>query len=127
MARAESHGDAAKRAQLESARDLVSVVQDDHRLLGFSHIYGPYGTIAANPIISDVVDEPLFQDCCLLGLEEKTPGTSCMQRERVRALRNARLRLSRSQATSPGAIPSLMVVTPSELVTELRAKTFQDG
>jgi hypothetical protein len=111
--------DPAKRALLDSARDLVSVVQDDHRLLGFSHIYGPYGTIAANPIISDVVDEPLFRDLTLLGLEEEDA------RHFMYAATNGCERfvtldsdfLDRMQVLQ-ARCPSLLVVTPSELVAE---------
>ena len=49
--------DNGRRAQLQSARELVSVSRSetDHRLLGFSNIYGPYGTVAANPIVTDLV------------------------------------------------------------------------
>jgi len=60
--------DAARRSQLEAAQDLVSVVQADHRVVGFENVLGPFGTSAANPIVSDVVDEPLFDDLKTLGL-----------------------------------------------------------
>ena len=48
--------DANRRAQLQSARDLVSVVQADHRVLGFATLNGPLGTVATNPLVSDIVD-----------------------------------------------------------------------
>jgi hypothetical protein len=59
-----------RRSQLEAARDLVSVVQADHRLVGFQNEIGLLGTIVANPIISDVVDEPLFAHLKRLGLKD---------------------------------------------------------
>ena len=62
--------DDIRRAQLHSARDLVSVVQDDHRVLGFSNIEGPYGTVVTNPLVTDLVDEALFKDLQALGLKE---------------------------------------------------------
>src|SRR5258708_6136163 len=52
--------DSAKRATLEAARKDVSVVASDHKLLGFSHLYGPRGTMAVSPMVSDIVDEALF-------------------------------------------------------------------
>jgi hypothetical protein len=54
--------DDIKRYPLESARGLVSVVQADHRVLGFASLDGPFGTVASSPIVTDLVDEGLFMD-----------------------------------------------------------------
>lgn len=62
--------DAGKRGALERARDQVSVVATDHALLGFNNLEGPYGTVAVNPMITDIVDEPLFSDLKALGLKD---------------------------------------------------------
>jgi hypothetical protein len=113
--------DDARRAQLESARDLVSVVQADHRLLGFSHLYGPYGTIAANPIVSDLIDEPLFNDLRTIGLNESDA------RHFMYAAANGCVRfvtldsdfLDRKPMLE-ARCPALSVVRPSELAVELR-------
>jgi predicted nucleic acid-binding protein len=113
--------DHTRRAQLQSARDLVSVVQADHRLLGFSNIDGPYGTVATNPIVTDVVDESLFKDLLSLGLKQSdarhfmyAAANSC---DRFVTLDSDFL--DRRQLLQ-ARCPSLVFVTPSELAAELR-------
>lgn len=50
-----------KRAALAASADLVSVVQNDHRLLGFASLdYGARG-FNSYPLIDDVVDSALFE------------------------------------------------------------------
>jgi hypothetical protein len=112
--------DGTRRAQLQSARDLVSVVQADHRVLGFSNVEGPYGTFAANPIVTDLVDEALFVDLTEFGLKEPdarhfmyAATNSC---ERFVTLDSHFL--DRRQLLE-GRCPSLRVVRPSELAAEL--------
>jgi predicted nucleic acid-binding protein len=113
--------DAARRSQLEAARDLVSVVQADHRVVGFENVLGPFGTIAANPIVSDVVDEPLFEDLKALGLRGSdarhfmyAAANDC---DRFVTLdRDFLARRSLLEARCP----SIRVVRPSELAAELR-------
>jgi hypothetical protein len=113
--------DDARRAQLQSARELVSVVQADHRLLGFSNVYGPYGTVAANPIVTDVIDEQLFTDLMSLGLKESdarhfmyAAANSCDRFVTLDSDFLDRRHLLQARC------PSLVVVTPSELAAELR-------
>jgi predicted nucleic acid-binding protein len=113
--------DAARRSQLEAARDLVSVVQADHRVVGFENVAGPFGTIAANPIVSDVVDEALFNDLKTLGL--RAPDA----RHLMYAAANDCDRfvtldghfLDR-RSLLEARCPSIRVVRPSELAAELR-------
>jgi hypothetical protein len=62
--------DLAKREALEAARDEVSVVQADHVVMGFASDFGPRGTSVAYPLVSDIVDPPLFADLQRLGLKE---------------------------------------------------------
>ncbi len=113
--------DEMKRSQLEAARDLVSVVQADHRLVGFQNEMGLLGTIVSNPIISDVVDESLFADLKRLGL--KAPDA----RHFMYAVANncdwfvtldddflGRRSLLENRC------PSIRVAKPSELSTELK-------
>jgi hypothetical protein len=53
--------DHQKRAALAASADLVSVVQNDHRLLGFANLdYGSRGFISY-PLIDDIVDPELFE------------------------------------------------------------------
>ncbi len=53
--------DLKKRAALAASADLVSVVQNDHRLLGFANLdYGARGFISY-PLIDDIVDPTLFE------------------------------------------------------------------
>ena len=48
--------DAQKRAALAASADLVSVVQNDHRLLGFATLdYGARGC-SSYPLMDDIVD-----------------------------------------------------------------------
>ena len=59
-----------KLSTLVAHADDISMVQGDHRLLGFSHIdYGQRGFIA-NPIVTDIVNEELFAHLSVLGLED---------------------------------------------------------
>jgi hypothetical protein len=53
--------DVQKRASLAASADLVSVVQNDHRLLGFANLdYGSRGFISY-PLIDDIVEPSLFE------------------------------------------------------------------
>ena len=113
--------DAARRSQLKGARDLVSVVQADHRVVAFENILGTLGTIATNPIINDVVDERLFDDLKALGLRGPdarhfmyAAANDC---DRFVTLDGHFLdrRLSLE-----ARCPSIRVVRPSELAAELR-------
>jgi hypothetical protein len=53
--------DVQKRAVLAASVDLVSVVQNDHRLLGFANLdYGARGFISY-PLIDDIVEPALFE------------------------------------------------------------------
>ena len=62
--------DADQRAVLAARRDEVAVVQDDHRLHGFSTLdYGRRGFISS-PLISDVVDDALFAALRSTGLKD---------------------------------------------------------
>jgi hypothetical protein len=113
--------DDTRRSRLESARDLVSVVQADHRVLEFANIDGPFGTIAANPIVTDLVDEPLFADLKALGLKDADA------RHFMYAAANScdcfitldPDFLGRKQMLEERC-PSLRVMKPSELAAELR-------
>ena len=113
--------DAARRSQLEAARDLVSAVQADHRVIGFENLNGDSGTIAANPIVSDVVDESIFADLTALGLQSAdarhfmyAAANNCQRFVTLDPHFLDRRSLLESR------YPSLRVVKPSELAEELR-------
>lgn len=112
--------DPVKRATLEAARDEVSAVATDHALLGFSHLSGPYGTVAVTPIITDIVDEALFADLKALGVSDSDA------KHFMYAVTNTCDRfvtldtdfLDR-RAELQARCPSLRIVKPSELAHEL--------
>ncbi len=113
--------DPAKRAKLEAARGEVSVVASDHVLLGFTNLNGPHGTIAVNPVVTDIVDEALFADLRSMGLQESDA------RHLMYAVANTCDRfvtLDPDFLNRRGALearcPSLRVVKPSELAAELK-------
>jgi predicted nucleic acid-binding protein len=116
--------DAARRDQLEAARDLVSVVQADHRVLGFENLVGPSGTIATNPIVSDLVDESIFADVTALGLK-----SADARHFMYAAVNNCQRFVTLDpdfldrRSLLENRCPSLRVVKPSELVEELRRAT----
>jgi len=58
------------RALFHAARGKVPVVEKDHRLLGFNHVQDQYGGFITSPMITDVVDEPLFAHLKKAGLKE---------------------------------------------------------
>jgi hypothetical protein len=106
----------------------VSVVQEDHQLLGFSNLDGPYGTIAVTPIVTDLVDEPLFNDLRAMGLEE-ADARHFMYAAANRCERFVTLDsdfLNRKPMLE-ARCPALMVVTPSELAAELRREQAHSG
>jgi hypothetical protein len=64
---------------LAANANLVSVVQNDHRLLGFVNLdYGARGFISY-PLIDDIVDTALFEQLTKnAGLKAADASTSCM-------------------------------------------------
>ena len=54
--------DSTRRAMLEEARLDVPVVEKDHEVFGFSCLSDQYGGFISNPMITDVIDGPLFND-----------------------------------------------------------------
>ena len=113
--------DSDRRSQLKSARDMVSVVQTDHRVLGFATLDGLSGTVSSSPVVTDLVDEALFVDLRAMGLKDAdarhfmyAASNSCDRFVTLDPDFLDRRRLLERRC------PSLMVVTPSELAAELR-------
>ena len=113
--------DPERRTRLEASRDEVSAVANDHVVLGFSNVMGPYGTVAANPIVSDVVDDALFADLKKIGLRDADA------RHLMYAVVNTCDRfvtldrdfLDRREALE-ARCQTIRIVKPSELAAELR-------
>ena len=111
-----------KRQLLRNAQHLVSVVQADHRVVGFASLDGPRGTVSTLPLVDDVVDVPLFKDLTALGLK------AADAKHFMYASANACVRFVTldsdffdRKAALESRVPSLRVVRPSELASELRA------
>jgi hypothetical protein len=94
--------DRQKRAALAASADLVSVVQNDHRLLGFANLdYGSRGFIRY-PLIDDIVDPALFEQLTKnAGLKRRRCQARHVRRgERLLLLRHPRHERSASQVFS---------------------------
>jgi predicted nucleic acid-binding protein len=118
---------AVRRSQLEDARDLVSVVQADHRVIQWENLEGLSGTTAANPIVSDIVDESIFADVTALGLKS-ADAKHFMYAATNNCQRFVTLDpdfLNRRSLLEKRC-PSLRVVKPSELAEELRLAANQE-
>ncbi len=119
----ERTNDPAVRQALRQARPDVPVVPYDHEVFGFSYMPHRYGGFISNPAITDVTDQPLFDDLRALGLKDADA------RHLMYAVRNGcerfvtldrrgflnRRRRQRLEARCGG----LRIVTPSELLAEL--------
>jgi hypothetical protein len=112
--------DPSKRAYLKERRNEVSIVPNDHVLLGVHHQEGRLGTVSVSPILSDIVDEPLFNALKTAGLKDADA------RHLMYAAKNA---CERFVTLDPdfidrrlglhALIPTIRVVTPRELVNEI--------
>ena len=116
--------DLQKRAALAANANLVSVVQNDHRLLGFANLdYGARGFISY-PLIDDIVDTALFQQLT------KNAGLKAADAKHVMyAVANdcdyfvtldTRDLLPRRSAIE-SICPKLKIMTPTEAVATLSA------
>ena len=116
--------DADKRATLEQARPDVPVVEKDHDVLGFSYLQDQYGGFIANPLITDVIDDALFEDLRSRGLDHEDARhlmyAACNGCERFVTLDPDFLTRRVSLEASCKAI---RIVKPSELVVELQQKS----
>jgi hypothetical protein len=58
------------RAQLVQSNGDTAVVTKDHELLGFHNQMDRLGTVSVSPLITDIVDEPLFKSLTDAGLKK---------------------------------------------------------
>lgn len=114
--------DPAVRQKLLEARPDLPVVPYDHEIFGFSLMPDRYGGFIANPSVTDVIDQALFDDLRAYGLKERDA------RHLMYAARNGCDRFvtldpdflndrQRLEARCGG----LRIVTPSEVLAELDA------
>jgi predicted nucleic acid-binding protein len=118
--------DPLRRAKLAGSRGEVAVVTRDHVLLGFRNIDGFHGTTVVNPMVTDVVDESLFAELKTAGLEDADA------RHLMYAVTNSCERFVtldpdflKRRTVLQGLCPSIQVVTPSELETDLRTSQIE--
>ena len=114
--------DATKHAKLVAARDEVSVVATDHIVLSSGNTGDLRGTSVAQPFVSDVVDETLFNDLKTIGLRD-ADARHFMYASKTRVNGSSRSIpdfLGIGGMLSESRCPNLKVVKPSELATELR-------
>jgi predicted nucleic acid-binding protein len=111
----------ASRARFTQDRDNVPVVRDDHRMLGSRANYDNHGQwYGTSPILTEIVDEPLFAAARKAGLEE---GDA---RHFMYAVHNGCDRFATADRDFLNRRPQLeafgrgmLIKRPSELVTEL--------
>jgi predicted nucleic acid-binding protein len=111
------------RLRLKESRGEIEVVADDHRVLGFWNQEGRFGTVATNPMVTEIVDENLFSDLKKAGLSEGDARhlmyaihNKC---DRFVTLDTCDLLPKRSDVVP--LCRGTKIVTPSELAAELSA------
>jgi predicted nucleic acid-binding protein len=112
------------RVKLKESRGEIQVVADDHRLIGISHQEDRrWGTVSNNPMLTEIVDEPLFSGLKALGISDADA------RHLMYAVHNkcdrfltldTRDLLPKRLDVEP-LCRGMKIVTPSELVAELSA------
>lgn len=118
------HGDARKRAQLVAAQATVSIVPHDHDLLGFRNEVGLLGTTHVEPLVTDIIDQTLFNDLKRIGLKDGD-GRHLMYAVGPRNRCDRFVTLDRHfhsrKSILEARCPSIRIVRPSELIEELAA------
>jgi hypothetical protein len=116
-----------KKSKLEQSRGNVPVVQDDHRLLGFHTNTDQFGGFTCCPMITEVVDEELFASFRQAGLKDADA------RHLMYAVQNKCDRFVTTDPHFTDRRPSLeklcrglLIVTPVELMTELRSTILSE-
>ena len=116
--------DPAKRAMLEQARPDVPVVHKDHEVVGFSYLQDQYGGFISNPLITDIIDDVLFNDLRSQGLDHEDARhlmyAVCNGCERFVTLDPDFLT---RRVGLEARCKAIRIVKPSELVVELQQKS----
>ena len=110
------------RATLASRAHEVSVVPNDHRLLGFSTLDDGVRGFISSPIISDIIDEALYAKLTALGITDADDAKHLMYAHgnacEYFVTHDTRDILPNREAIDAVCSP-MRVVTPSELVAKL--------
>ncbi len=111
--------------QLKKNRDKIPVVLNDHKVLGFSSQDYQYRGFITSPLVTDIIDEKIFNDAKKL-LKRKKKNVENDARHIMYALCN---NCERFVTTDPDFIdnrneiekrfPEIRIVKPSELLKEL--------
>ena len=104
------------RSALQDSRGDVAVVQDDHRLLGYSYLQDQYGGFIANPLVTDIVDEPLLEMLINAGLKNADPWHLMYATDRFVTLDRGFLD---RRVLLEGYCPGIRIVKPTELVAQV--------
>lgn len=115
--------DPTKRAVLEAQDHEMSCVQQDHRLLGFSHQdLGQLGFIAS-PIITDIVDDAVFEKLRAAGLAETDAfHVMCAITGNCDVFVTVDTKdILPKRAAVEASCPQILIRRPTELLADLRA------
>lgn len=69
----ERTSDKTLRERLKKAFHTYSVIEDDHKVLGFHNQSDQYGGFINSPLVTDIVDEKVFSELRALGLNKADP------------------------------------------------------
>jgi hypothetical protein len=111
----------AVREQLKRERPGAAVVTDDHRVVGFHNQGDHTGGFISYPLVTDIVDEPLFLALKAAGLDDDLDARHLLYAIHNRCRWFVTLDhhfLDRKQQLEP-LCRSLLIVRPSDLVAEL--------
>jgi len=120
--------DAAKRAVFEAHDDEMSCVQQDHRLLGFSHQDLDEWGFIASPIITDVVDEAVFEKLRAAGLADTDAfHVMCAIAGNCDVFVTVDTKdILPNRLAVESSCPQILIRRPTELLAELRASGVAD-
>jgi len=108
------------RSELAQSKKDVPVYQEDHRVLGTSTVIDQYGGFITNPLVSDIIDENLFNQFKQIGLKD-ADARHLMYAVGSQCNRFVTLDpdfLDRRNDLEP-LCHGLRIVKPSELISEL--------
>jgi hypothetical protein len=100
----------------------MPLAQDDHRVLGSFTVVDQYGGCIANPLVTDVVDEPLYSELLVAGLKpDDAKHFMYAAHNRFAWFLTCDAGILGRSRNLEKLCPSIHVGRPSELVAELRA------
>jgi predicted nucleic acid-binding protein len=112
---------------LKKGLHALEIAKDDHIVLGSSTITDPYGGFITNPIVTDIVDQRLY-DLLLatgLGADDAKHLMYAVHNGYERFLTWNRKDFLNRKAKLEGLCPSIKIQKPSELVAELSTRIKQ--